>query len=175
LDVPDGAAAIELVERVVLRHNAVEITLKRSTMANGADQHNDEVNRNHVGSDESEHSVISVAWSPRRNMTAITNDSAQGPTVSPQARTELLRAIARCRRWVDELTRGDLSDFTALAHRENMSERYIRAQLPLAFLAPKLVHEIAGGERPMDVRLTNLWEGLSLRWKDHEKKVLTNP
>jgi DNA invertase Pin-like site-specific DNA recombinase len=175
LDVPDGTAAIELVERVVIRHNAVEITVKRNTLANGPKHQDGEVDRNYVGPDEGEQSVISVAWSPRRNMTAVTNDSGQAQTISPQARSEMLRAIARCTRWVDELARGDVRDFVDLANREGMSERYIRAQLPLAFLAPSIVVEIAGGELPTDVRLTNLWNGLGLRWKDQEKSVLGNP
>ena len=73
--------------------------------------------------------------------------------ISVQTREALLRAIARARLCAEALSRGGEADLAAMAEREGLSERYLRVQLPLAFLSPKVVEAIASGTICAEVTL----------------------
>jgi hypothetical protein len=49
-----------------------------------------------------------------------------------------------------------------------LSERYLRIQLPLAFLSPRVVEAIASGTISADVTLTKLWSAQPLSWNEQE-------
>jgi site-specific DNA recombinase len=59
-----------------------------------------------------------------------------------------------------------------MAEREGLSERYLRVQLPLAFLSPKVVEAIASGTICADVPLTRLWSAQPLSWTQQEEQLL---
>ena len=65
--------------------------------------------------------------------------------IRQDARARLVAGIANARVWLDELTRGTMSDLKALAHREGCSERHVRMTLNLAFLPPDLVKAAVEG------------------------------
>ncbi len=54
-------------------------------------------------------------------------------------RKRLVLAIAKARRWAEELAMGQVSDVKAIAKREEVSERHVRITLPLSFLSPEIV------------------------------------
>ena len=63
-------------------------------------------------------------------------------------RARLVAAIARGRRWLDEITIGAVKDSDQLAKREQCTVRQINLTLSLAFLAPSLVKAAVEGHIP---------------------------
>jgi site-specific DNA recombinase len=57
----------------------------------------------------------------------------------PERRLRLVSAIARGRRWLDEMISGAVTDVEQIALRERCSVRHVNMTISLAFLAPKLV------------------------------------
>jgi DNA invertase Pin-like site-specific DNA recombinase len=60
----------------------------------------------------------------------------------------LLKAVARARRWFDELSTGKASSLAAIAAREGLAVRYVGRLIRLAFLAPEIVESIVEGRQP---------------------------
>ena len=92
--------------------------------------------------------------------------------ISTHAREVMLRAIARARACAEALSHGSEADLAAIAQREGLSERYLRIQLPLAFLSPRVVEAIASGTNSADVTLTQLWSAQPLSWNEQEKLLV---
>ena len=68
----------------------------------------------------------------------------------------LIRAIARGRRWLDEIMTGSITDAEQLANRERCTVRQINLTLSLAFLAPQLVKAAVEGRLPRGVNIERL-------------------
>jgi hypothetical protein len=77
--------------------------------------------------------------------------------MSSDTRSRLLTAIAKARRWLDELTSGRAPDVDTLATREDRSPRSVSMLLSLAFLAPDLVKAIVENRLPRGIGLTRIW------------------
>jgi hypothetical protein len=76
-----------------------------------------------------------------------------------ETRARLVAAIARGRRWLDELIADPSANADSIAKRENCSTRKINMTISLAFLAPDLVQAAIGGRLPHGMgvaRLTDL-------------------
>jgi hypothetical protein len=87
-----------------------------------------------------------------------------------EARTKLLAAIAKGRRWLDDIISGEAVDVEVIAARECLSERSARMILSLAFLAPDIVKAAVNGtlRRGFGVsRLTNL----PTNWADQRRAL----
>jgi site-specific DNA recombinase len=85
-----------------------------------------------------------------------TPHSAHCPAVSAIPRRPLLRALARARRWVNELVSGKVRSVHELARREGLDGRSVRRLIPLGFLAPRIVEAIVQGRQPVDLTLEAL-------------------
>jgi len=75
-----------------------------------------------------------------------------GPDVTLQ------KAIARARRWADQLASGEMTSVAAIARAEDLHPAYVEKVLRLAWLAPDLTQAILGGARLRDFGLTDLIE-----------------
>jgi hypothetical protein len=76
-----------------------------------------------------------------------------------ETRARLVAAIARGRRWLDELIADPTASADRIAKRENCSARKIKMTISLAFLAPDLVKAAVDGRLPHGMgvaRLTDL-------------------
>jgi hypothetical protein len=76
-----------------------------------------------------------------------------------ETRARLVAAIARGRRWLDELVADPTASADSIAQRENCSARKINMTISLAFLAPDLVQAAIAGRLPRGMgvaRLTDL-------------------
>jgi site-specific DNA recombinase len=85
------------------------------------------------------------------------NDSKGGP------RHELLAAIAKSRRWLEELI-ADRLTIGEIARREDRGERHIRLLLPLAFASPPFIEALADGTVPAGITITELAQSLPNSW-----------
>ena len=74
------------------------------------------------------------------------------------ARTRRISAIARARRWLDEIVSGRSSGIEAIAAREGLSERSTRIVLSLAFLAPGIVKAAVDGTLPRSLGVSRLMD-----------------
>jgi hypothetical protein len=72
-------------------------------------------------------------------MSALRRDGLVNVTAT---RGKLLSAIAKGRRWLDEIISGKVEGIEAIAAREGVSERSARMGLSLAFLAPDIVQAL---------------------------------
>jgi site-specific DNA recombinase len=85
----------------------------------------------------------------------------------------LMKAIARGRRWADDLLEGRGASVAGIAEREQVQPHYVRRLLRLAFLAPKIVEAIATGHQPPELTAKALSERLELPllWNEQERAL----
>ena len=82
----------------------------------------------------------------------------------------LIKAIARGRAWCDELATGRAPCLQAVAKRDDITRRYIRRLVGLAFLSPELVEAILQGRQPVELTATRLTElDLPLDWTEQRR------
>jgi DNA invertase Pin-like site-specific DNA recombinase len=74
----------------------------------------------------------------------------------PERRLKLVSAIARGRRWLNEIISGTVTDAEEIASRERCSVRYVNMTISLAFLAPKLVCAAVEGRLPRGINIERL-------------------
>jgi site-specific DNA recombinase len=73
-----------------------------------------------------------------------------------ERRARLVSAIARGRRWLDEIVSGAVTDSRQLAKRERCTLRQVNLTLSLAFLAPQLVKAAVEGRLPRGINIGRL-------------------
>jgi site-specific DNA recombinase len=85
----------------------------------------------------------------------------------------LLKAVARARRWADDLVSGKVRSVGELARREGIDGRSVRRLIPLGFLAPRIVEAIAEGRQPVELTLEALTRriDLPLLWNAQEQAL----
>jgi len=84
-------------------------------------------------------------------------DSTPSPVDLP-----LLKAVARARRWTQDLLSGRVHSIGALAKREGLDRRSVRRLIRLGFLSPRIVEAIAEGRQPPDLSVIKLTRRLEL-------------
>jgi hypothetical protein len=89
--------------------------------------------------------------------------------MKPGGRETLLIAIAKARRWIKDVERGQT--FADIAHREGKAERHIRHLVRLAFVSPRVIAAIIDGTAPARITATALMAGLSHSWAEQEQKI----
>ncbi len=127
-----------------------------------------------VGDGDRPPEKIAIPWSPqpfrrKRAMIAPANDGSPGlRPIRAEARTKLLAAIARARRWLDDLISGRAASIEAIAVREGVSERSTRMALSLAFLAPDIVQATVDATLPRGFGVSRL-TGMPASWAEQRK------
>ena len=76
--------------------------------------------------------------------------------IRSEARARLITAIARGRRWLDQITEGSICDVARIAARESLSEKTVRSILSLAFLGPDIVQAAIDGRLPRGFGVSEL-------------------
>ena len=80
----------------------------------------------------------------------------QARPIRSETRVRLVAAIARGRRWRDELIADSTASVDSIAKRENCSARKINMTISLAFLAPDLVQAAIDGRLPHGMGVARL-------------------
>jgi site-specific DNA recombinase len=73
-----------------------------------------------------------------------------------ERRARLVNAIARGRRWLDEIRSGSITDVEQIATRQKCSVRQVNMTISLAFLAPDLVRAAVEGRLPRGIGVERL-------------------
>jgi site-specific DNA recombinase len=117
--------------------------------------------------------TITVPWTSPvpAAVKGIIHVPAHNTPISPSSRDALLMAIAKARKWIDELAHGRLGSLAVLARREGKLERHIRLLLPLAFLSPRIVSGLLDGTAPARLTITALARALPWSWAEQERRL----
>ena len=84
----------------------------------------------------------------------------------------LLRAVARARRWLEELTSGRIRSSAEIARREGLPKGYVARLTRVGFLSPTVVEAIVEGRTPAGLNLQTLMTRrliLPATWRDQER------
>jgi DNA invertase Pin-like site-specific DNA recombinase len=106
--------------------------------------------------------TLSIPWqkpSSKRLRKILLPNGALREHIRPdraERRFRLIHAIARGRRWLDEIIAGSITDAKQLAKREQCTVRQINLMLSLAFLAPQLVKAAVEGRLPRGINIQRL-------------------
>jgi site-specific DNA recombinase len=165
----------QYLERVILAPN--EITLRlRETIAEKApalDTDNTTEKENASRRPTAGIDTIAIPWTnPAPAATkGIVHLPAHNTPIKSSRREALLMAIAKARKWMDDLAHGRAADFAVIARREAKVERHIRLLAPLAFLSPRIVSALLDCTAPNDLTAMSLARGLPFSWAEQEKRV----
>jgi site-specific DNA recombinase len=133
--------------------------------------------------DESDSPVdrsLSIPWRKppsRRSRQILLPHNASRADVRPEQferRARLVGAIARGRRWLDDVVSGRVTTVAELCTREKCSVRQINLTISLAFLAPNLVKAAVEGRLPRGIGIERLRD-LPTEWNRQFEALGLNP
>ena len=106
---------------------------------------------------------MTLPWSPQvsrraRDILIPRTAQAHPSPLDARARSQLVRAIARGRRWLDEIIEGSVEGAQAIAEREGCTGRSVMQTLSLAFVCPELVTAAVEGRLPKGIGFARLAE-----------------
>ncbi len=159
--VPDDRTLVAtLLERAVLTRGSIEITLIHPEGAATSSQRSD-------------FALPFQVRTVRRRRGQIVPEGSEGHIpvkMRSNKRKRLILAIAKARSWADELVTGRIADTTAIAKREGVTERHVRMTLPLAFLAPEIVHAIIQGTLLANMGKSRFVDRIPLSWNEQARQ-----
>ena len=133
----------------------------------------------HRGDDESDSpapEVVRVPWQKqpatrRREILLPSSDaSTDARPIRSETRATLIEAIARGRRWLNEITIDPNATAETIAQRESCSPRKVNMTISLAFLSPALVKAALEGRLPRGIGVTRLCD-MPAEWSEQYKML----
>jgi hypothetical protein len=119
-----------------------------------------------AGTEEGSHStdgqLLSIPWQKppsRKSRQILIPLGVPRNEVRPiriERRARLVNAIARGRRWLDEIVSGSVTNIEQIATRQKCSVRQVNMTISLAFLAPDLVRAAVEGRMPRGIGVERL-------------------
>jgi hypothetical protein len=91
-----------------------------------------------------------------------------------ERRARLVSAVARGRRWLNEIVSGSVTDIEQIATRQKCSTRQVDMTISLAFLAPDLVRAAVEGRLPRGIGVERLRDA-SVEWSQQFEALGLNP
>jgi hypothetical protein len=113
-------------------------------------------------SDSADADTLSVPWQKppsRKSRQILIPHGVPRNEVRPtriERRARLVNAIARGRRWLEEIVSGAVTDVQQIAARQKCSVRQVNMTISLAFLAPDLVRAAVEGRLPRGIGVERL-------------------
>ncbi|MFZ1887490.1 MAG: recombinase family protein [Candidatus Binataceae bacterium] len=98
----------------------------------------------------------------------------EGDATAVRVDLPLLKAVARARRWSQDLIAGRVQSVSEIARREKLDRRSVHRLLRLGFLSPRIVEAIAEGRQPLDLTVIGLSRrvDLPLLWRAQEQVLI---
>jgi site-specific DNA recombinase len=124
--------------------------------------------------------LVLIPWQKppsRRSRQILVPDGIPRNEVRPtriERRARLVSAIARGRRWLDEIVSGSITDVQQIATRQKCSVRQVNMTISLAFLAPDLVRAAVEGRLPRGIGVERLRDA-SVEWSQQFEVLGLNP
>jgi site-specific DNA recombinase len=139
----DRGDLAELVAGIVVHRDRLMIRLK----SDNADE----------ASDRPDDRLLTIPWHKppsKRSRQILLPHNASRSDVRPEQferRARLVSAIARGRRWLDDVVSGRVTTVAELCTRERCSVRQVNMTISLSFLAPNLVKAAVEGRLPRGI------------------------
>jgi hypothetical protein len=131
-------------------------------------------------SEAADQDAISIPWQKppsRRSRQILVPHGVPKSEVRPtriERRVRLVSAIARGRRWLDEIVSGSVTDVQQIASRQKCSVRQVNMTISLAFLAPELVRAAVEGRLPRGIGVERLRDAPT-EWSRQFEALGLNP
>jgi hypothetical protein len=144
----DRSDLTELVVRIVVHRDRLIVRLK----SDNADE----------ASDYPDDRSLTIPWHKppsKRSRQILLPHNKSRSDVRPEQferRARLASAIARGRRWLDDVVSGRVTTIAELCAREKCSVRQVNMTISLAFLAPNLVKAAVEGRLPRGIGIERL-------------------
>ncbi len=87
-----------------------------------------------------------------------------GNITTDASRQAMLKAIARARRWYDQITTGEVHSIAQLANLHGLSPRFIRMHMKLVQLGPQAIETMMRRPHSLPLSLTDLLVALPMNW-----------
>ncbi len=161
-----ASALAELIERVELSSEGIKVTLMLPILPN---EKHDSGPPLHINLTK----FVPIQMKRRGVEMRIVLEDNPAPT---RFDLPLLKAVARGRRWSQDLLVGRVQSVGQIARRDGVAARYVRELMPLGFLSPKIVEAIAEGHQPPDLTVLHLTRriDLPLLWRAQEQAIGIN-
>jgi site-specific DNA recombinase len=156
----------QLITEIVVHEDRLIIRLKSD--------HADEA------SDASENQSLSISWQKppsKKSRQILLPHNLSRSDVRPEQferRARLVSAIARGRRWLDDVISGRVTTVAQLCTREKCSVRQVNMTISLAFLAPNLVKAAVEGRLPRGIGVERLRDPPT-EWRRQFEALGLNP
>jgi site-specific DNA recombinase len=166
LSLGDRDILAQLVAGIVVRKDGLIVTLKP--------ENTDEASAGLDGQS------LSIPWHKppsKRSRQILLPHNASRSEVRPQQferRARLVGAIARGRRWLDDVVSGRVTTIAELCAREKCSARQVNMTISLAFLAPNLVKAAVEGCLPRGIGIERLRDPPT-EWGEQFEALGLNP
>jgi site-specific DNA recombinase len=160
----DAALALsELTERVDLSRKGLQLSLKLPVPSAGA---GDDPTSDHL-------SLVNFVPLVMKRRGVEMKMVLEGDKTPGRMDLTLLKAVARARRWSDDLLSGRVESVDALARREGLDKRSVRRLIRLGFLSPRIVEAIVAGRQPPELTVIALTRRLvlPLLWSAQEQTL----
>jgi site-specific DNA recombinase len=160
----DAALALsELTERVELNRKGLQFFLKLPVPSQGADD----------GPASDHLSLVKFVPLEMQRRGVEMKMVLEGDKTPNRVDLPLLKAVARSRKWTDDLVSGRVESVDALAKQEGLDKRSVRRLIRLGFLSPRIVEAIAEGRQPPDLTVIALVRRLDLPvlWSAQEQTL----
>ncbi len=131
-------------------------------------------------SDAADDHLFSIPWQKppsRKSRQILVPHGIPKSEVRPtriERRARLVNAIARGRRWLDEIVSGSVTDIKQIATRRKCSARQVNMTISLAFLAPDLVRAAVEGRLPRGIGVERLRDAPA-EWSQQFEALGLNP
>ncbi len=142
-DSGDAAASFKGLERIVIAHNRVLIT---------------------IASPDGSSQEIKIPLARREKNIAT---ATEGNAPKDERNEALIQSVVRAHAWVYGLQDGAHDSIEQLAKENNLHPKVIRQNLRLAFLAPDVTSAILEGRHPPGLSPARIPKLLPLPWTDH--------
>ena len=162
----DDKTALERVARIDVHEDRLAVRLKLADdeeTSGAADEH-----------------LLSIPWQKppsRKSRQILIPHGIPKNEIRPtriERRARLVSAIARGRRWLDELVSGAVTDVQQIAARQKCSVRQVNMTISLAFLAPDLVRAAVEGRLPRGIGVERLRDAPA-EWGQQFEALGLNP
>jgi site-specific DNA recombinase len=163
---PDRKVILEQVARIDVHEDRLAIRLKPA-----GDEETSDAAGDHL---------LSIPWQKppsRKSRQILVPHGIPKNEVRPtriERRARLVSAIARGRRWLDEIVSGSVTDVQQIAARQKCSVRQVNMTISLAFLAPDLVRAAVEGRLPRGIGVERLRDAPT-EWSRQFEALGLNP
>jgi hypothetical protein len=160
----DRKTMVEQVTRIDVREDRITVQLRSDD----------------APSDSSDDHSFTISWQKtpaKRARQILLPHGLSRRDVRPERterRARLVNAIARGRRWLDEMVSGSITDVEQIAAREHCSVRQVNMTISLAFLAPDLVRAAVEGRLPRGIGVERLRDAPA-EWSRQFEALGLNP